>query len=36
MLHDSSNGEYFEISQFITYEIDLSKWDDLCIIIYYL
>ena len=28
-LHDSSDGEYFEITLFITYEIDLSKWDDL-------
>ena len=35
-LHDSSDGEYFEIMYLIIYEIDLSKWDDLFIIIDYL
>ena len=33
---DSSEGEYFEIKLFATYEIDLSMWDDLFIIIDYL
>ena len=26
--HDSCDSEYFEITQFITHEINLLKWDD--------
>ena len=34
-MHYSSDAEYFEITQFVSYEIDVSMWDDFCIIIYY-